>query len=339
MSAELHADLLRDMVLFVELARALNLSRAAAVLGVPASTLSRRISGLEKHLGAKLFHRTTRRIVLTEAGGLYFSRCETIVEVARKSADDLKDLVNHPRGLLCVSAPVDFVMTFLAVSIARFARRYPEIRFDFDLSPRRADLVGENVDLAIRIGLLPDSSMIARRIATMQNRLFASPAYLRMHGTPNHPDELAVHECLNIEHSQADARRWTLTRDSETVEVEMRGRFEMNNVGMVRALALEGFGIGQLFDGGPIADDISAGRLVRVLPEWEGRPQAVHAITKARVLPVKTRLFVEFLVQELEVQFGPPIPTRPRRQSRRAARRKSAKEPLNNPIAKEPIHK
>ena len=143
---------LSDMALFVEVAKAMSFRGAAAAIGVPNSTLSRRISALENAIGLRLLHRTTRRIELTEAGRIYFERCKRIVDEARLAHEQLGDMLAQPSGVLRASLPVGFATVFLAPLVAEFAGRYPAITFEFDLSPRRADLVAEPVDVAIRMG-------------------------------------------------------------------------------------------------------------------------------------------------------------------------------------------
>lgn len=155
-------ELLNDMALFVEVAHTRSFRRAADATGVPNSTLSRRISALEKAIGLRLLHRTTRRVELTEAGQLYYERCRRIVEEARLAHEQLGELLAQPSGVLRASLPVDFATIYMAPLVAEFARRYPGIAFDFDLTPRRVDLVAEPYDVAIRMGELTDSNLVAQ---------------------------------------------------------------------------------------------------------------------------------------------------------------------------------
>lgn len=189
-------DLLNDMALFVEVARAMSFRRAAEALGMPNSTLSRRVSALEKAIGLRLMHRTTRRLELTEAGQLYYERCKRIVEEARLAHEQLGELLAQPSGVLRASLPVDFANSTLAPLIAEFARRHPGIRFEFDLTPRRVDLVSEPFDVAIRMGASQDSTLVARLLATLDTHLYASPAYVSRVGPPRQPADLARHEGL-----------------------------------------------------------------------------------------------------------------------------------------------
>jgi DNA-binding transcriptional LysR family regulator len=286
--------LLNDMALFVEVVKARSFRRAAEAIGMPNSTLSRRISALEKAIGLRLLHRTTRKIELTGAGQLYFERSKRIVDEARLAHEQLGEMLAQPSGLLRVSLPVDFATIYLAPLVAEFARRYPGISFEFDLTPRRVDLVAEPFDVAIRMGELADSHLIARQLARLPRYLYASPRYLEISGEPKKPDDLAQHECLRMPR----ATTWTLDDGTKKVEVAVGGRFTLNSVGMIRRLATLDLGIA-LHAEAIVADDLAAGRLRRVLPQWQATPIAVYAITETRLLPAKTQRFIEFLQERL----------------------------------------
>ena len=293
-------ELLNDMALFVEVANTLSFRRAADATGVPNSTLSRRISALEKAIGLRLLHRTTRRVELTEAGQLYYERSRRIVDEARIAHEQLGEMLAQPSGVLRASLPVDFATVYLAPLIAEFARRYPGITFDFDLTPRRVDLVTEPFDVAIRMGELANSNLIARLLARLSVQVYASPRYLELSGEPTHPADLAQHECLGF----TKAGKWTLHRQAQTVEVEVGGRFLVNSVGMFRRLATLDLGV-ILLPEEIVADDLATGRLRRVLPEWQGNPTPVYALTETRLLPAKTQRFIEFLQQHLGQRASP----------------------------------
>lgn len=285
-------EFLNDMALFVEVVKARSFRRAAEAIGMPNSTLSRRISVLEKAIGLRLLHRTTRKIELTEAGQLYFERSKRIVDEARLAHEQLGEMLAQPSGVLRVSLPVDFATTFLAPQMAEFARRYPGISFEFDLTPRRVDLVAEPFDVAIRMGEQPDSNLIARQLARLPRYLYASPRYLERSGEPSQPADLARHECLCMR--TAEAGLWTLLGATEPVEIAVGGRFLLNSVGMIRRLATLDLGIAMLAEE-IVAEDLADGRLRRVLPQWQATPIAVYAITETRLLPAKTQRFIEFL--------------------------------------------
>ncbi|HHT8904522.1 LysR family transcriptional regulator [Burkholderia cenocepacia] len=285
---------LNDMVLFVEVVKAKGFRSAAQVMDIPNSTLSRRIGALEKAIGLRLLHRTTRRIELTEAGKIYFERCKRIVDEARLAHEQLGEMLAQPSGVLRASLPVDFSVTYLAPLIAEFAARYPSIAFDLDFTPRRVDLISEPFDVAIRMGESESSQLIARPLATLGRYLYASPDYLARSGEPGKPADLEQHECLSI----LKATSWTLHDGKRKVTVPVSGRFMLNSVGMIRCMGTLGMGI-ILMTEEVVADEVAQGKLCRVLPRWHGTPISVYAITETRLLPAKTQLFIEFLRDRL----------------------------------------
>ena len=286
---------LNDMALFVEVVKARGFRGAAQAIGMPNSTLSRRISELEKAIGLRLLNRTTRKIELTEAGQIYFERCKRIVEEARIAHEQLADMLVQPSGVLRVSLPVDFANAYLAPLIAEFAQSYPGISFEFDLTPRRVDLVAEPFDLAIRIGESEPSHLIARPLAHLPRHIYASKHYLEIHGEPKKPAELSLHQCLRMSNNSV----WTLSNRSKSIEVKVSGRFQLNSIGMIRRLATLDLGIAILPEE-IAADDITGGRLQRILTDWQGSPVSVYAITETRLLPAKTQRFIEFLREKLK---------------------------------------
>ncbi len=288
-------DLLNDMALFVEVVKAHSFRGASRATGVPNATLSRRISLLEKAIGLRLLHRTTRKLELTEAGRIYYERSRRIVEEARLAHEELGDMLARPSGLLRVSLPVDFATSWLTPLIAGFARLYPDIHFDMDLTPRRVDLVSEPFDLAIRMGEPDPSHLIARPLARLRPRLFASPAYLEDKGEPGDATDLARHECL----AMATSDTWRLNRGARTVEIAVGRRFRLNSIGMIAGLATLGMGIALVPDE-IVADELANGQLRPILPEWRGAPTTVYAITETRLLPAKTQRFIEFLRDHLK---------------------------------------
>lgn len=289
-------ELLNDMALFVEVVKARGFRNAAEAVGIPNSTVSRRISALEKAIGLRLLHRTTRKIELTEAGQIYFERCKRIVDEAKLAHEQLGELLAQPSGVLRASLPVDFANIYLAPLIAEFARQYPGISFDFDLTPRLVDLVSEPFDVAIRMGNPPNSNLIARRLANLACYLYASSRYLESFGEPAHPEDLAQHECIGFKTAKANA--WTLHKGNESIEVTVGRRFQVNSVGLIRRLATLDLGIAILPEE-IVAEDVAQGRLRRVLPDWEGPSTPVYAMTETRLLPAKTQRFIDFLREHL----------------------------------------
>lgn len=290
---------LNDMALFVEVAKARSFRGAAKSIGVPNSTISRRIAVLEKSVGVRLLHRTTRRIELTEAGILYYERCKRIVDEARLAHEQLGDMVAQPSGVLRVSLPVGFATVYLAPVICEFAERYPDIAFELDLTPRRADLIADPVDVAIRMGDSPDSALIARLIARPPRHLYASPDYLDLRGEPAVPTDLTKHQCLRMK--GVDVETWSLQADGQTVAVPISGRYLLNDATMIHRLATLGQGIAILGES-VAAEDVARGRLKRVLPQWSARPVPAYAVTDTRLLPAKVQLFIDFLRARLHCE-------------------------------------
>jgi len=306
---------LQTMELFVEVARARSFSRAAVTLGMPKSTLSRQIAELERSLGVRLLSRTTRKVDLTDAGQRYYDRCRHLVAEARLAQEEVRDLAATPAGDLRVNMPVDFGADFLAEAFVDFARRFPQVTFHLDsAAPDHAGRVFQTCDVAIEIGAQPAGTRIAREIGAIVGYLYASPGYLAQHGEPRHPDDLVRHDCLEFRTVEA-ARitKWPLHRGGEDrIEFHPESRFSLNSVSMVRRLAALDAGIAVLAEASA-RQELASGALRRILPEWEVGPYTVYAVTETRLLPAKTRVFLEFLTERLRADFWPPKAGRKRR--------------------------
>ncbi|HBW7861770.1 TPA: LysR family transcriptional regulator [Klebsiella pneumoniae] len=290
-------ELLNHMSYFVEVVKAKSFRGAAEALGMPNSTLSRKIGELEKTIGLRLLHRTTRKIELTEAGQIYYDRCRRIVDEARLAHEQLGTMLANPEGLLRISLPADLAIVVLSPIICQFSERYPGISFDFDLTPRNVDLVSEPFDLAIRMGVLPDSGLIARKLGSLPRYLYASPQYLATKGVPATPEELSEHECLVMRPEKTTT--WHLHNDEERVSIKASGRFQMNSIGMMRRLAAMGMGVAML----PeliVEEDIKRDALIRVLAPFEADAVTIYALTETRLLPAKVQVFIEFIREHLK---------------------------------------
>jgi DNA-binding transcriptional LysR family regulator len=294
-------DMLREMALFVEVAKAMSFKRASEASGTPASSLSRRVANLEKAVGVRLFNRTTRSIELTEAGAIYYARCRDIVEAARIAHEQLADVAETPRGRFRVSTTVEFARLFLGPLIADYVRLYPALKVEFDLQPHKVDLIAQNFDLALRIGPQPDSSLISRRLGMIRTTLFAAPSFLDRAGRPSTPEDLGGRAAiLNLNSPRPDV--WVLSRDGAAVEVRVDGPVSVNNFGTMRQLAVAGIGITGLHEP-MVGEDVRTGRLERVLPDWILREAPVYAIMPSRLLPAKTRLFLDMLTKRVAPQL------------------------------------
>lgn len=293
-------SVLHDMLLFVEVARTASFSRASRNLSVPGATLSRRIAAMEREFGVRLFDRTTRRVELTEAGRRYFERCGPLVDDARLAREALRETSAQPSGHVRISMPVDLGVTVVGPLLSDFAHQYPDISFDLDLSPKNMDLVGDQIDVAIRLGAVKNEALVARRIGSVDQRLFASPAYLTLHGDLAEPADLVRHECILLRGPQRQAL-WRLQGDAdETAEVVVRGRFMVNNVSLMRVLAERGMGIAVL-DPSLVRELLDSGRLLPVLPGWSAPRLPLHAVMSSRLQPASVRVLLDFLAARLSV--------------------------------------
>ncbi|MGB6007129.1 LysR substrate-binding domain-containing protein [Castellaniella sp.] len=286
---------LNDIELFVEVARSRGFTRAGEALGMPASTISRRISQLEKSVGVRLLNRSTRQVVLTEAGAAYFGRCRHIVEEARIAHEALLDDAQQPRGHLKVSLPSSLALAFLQRALPEFSRRYPEIECEYDLSVRKIDLQADGFDVVIRASHLPDSGIVSRRLGTLSLGLFASAEYLRLHGVPDDPADLSGHQCLRASAGREDSVWKLCTSLGEERHVRVGGRIAMNHVLMLRHMAVQHAGIVPL----SVRANQYEGDLVRVLPAWSFEAIPMVALFPSRMMPARTRAFLDFLDEQL----------------------------------------
>ncbi len=289
---------LNELDLFVAVCRTLNFKLAASSLGIPPSTLSRRIAQLERELGVQLFVRTTRRVELTAAAKLYLSRCEPIVDAARDARAEVQGMVATPTGRLRVSMEADVAVTLLAPAIAKLQRLHPDITVDLDLSPRRVDLIAEGFDAAVRIGRLPDSTLVAREIAALPVGLYASKNYLRHHREPSIPADLARHRRLHLLHQQDDGA-WHLHAGRKRATVASEGAHVFaNSMAMLCNLMRLDMGVAMM-DELMASDDLARGRIKRVLPTWSLPSVPISILTPSRLVAAKTRAFIDVVTAQL----------------------------------------
>lgn len=294
-----------DLLIFARVAEAGSFSRAATRIGLPKSTVSRRIAFLEEQLGERLMLRTTRRLTLTEFG-------LQLLEHARQVAaevDAVKALSEHrqarPSGRLRVSMPNDFATQLLTDMLAAFIALHPAVSLELDLSPRRVDLLGENFDLAVRLGDLPDDTLLAaRRIAVFPSGLYAAPSYLAERGDPASPDELDSHDSLRLLGRNGDAVAWTLIAGDRTWAGAPPARAVANAPDLLSSLARAGAGIAAVPDYFA-APSVRRGELRRVLPDWCMPSHTAWAVFPGRrLMPAKTRAFIDMLEAALAGAHG-----------------------------------
>ncbi|CAX25970.1 putative transcriptional regulator, LysR family [Methylorubrum extorquens DM4] len=292
-----NAQMLRDMALFVEVAKQKSFSKAAATLGMPISSLSRRISDFEQMVGLRLLDRTTRKLALTSYGEAYLAQASRLVEEAQQAFDNLVAEAKGPSGFLRIVAPPDFwVLHHLSRIVTEFSELHEHIHVHVDLKPSAIDLVGDNYDLAVTIEEPRETSLIMRKVAEVRNGLFASPAYLRDCGWPKEPQDLRDHSA--IVPTQGARTMWSLSRDDETVPVLVNGPLSCNSPSLARKFALAGQGIFSTHHLS-VERDVVDGRLEQVLPEWDLPPTPVYIVTTSRLLPAKARSFIDFAMKQL----------------------------------------
>jgi len=282
---------LAELAVFVAVAETQGFSAASRRLGASKAMVSTAISRLETRLGVKLLQRSTRRVSLTEAGRAALPAAQRALAAAREAEEAAVASRASPRGTLRVNAPMSFGLLHVVPAIAAFAREFPELAVELHLDDRLVDNVAGGFDVALRVGNLKDSSLVAIRLATSRNVLVASPGYLARAGTPATPAALGERAALAYSVAPSPLR-WTLRRGTRREEVRVRAVLQANSSLALRAAALEGLGIARipLFAAG---DELRAGTLRQVLPGWELPAHALQAVTTSRELPHRVRLFVE----------------------------------------------
>jgi DNA-binding transcriptional LysR family regulator len=291
------ADLnLDDLALFVRVVERGGFAGAARELGTPTSTVSRAIGRLESQAGVRLLHRTTRHVQPTSEGRELYATVAPAVSTLRAAAQTLEPAARQPRGRLRVTAPNDLCANFLADIIVAFAERYPLVQLDFALTNKRANLIEEGFDVALRAAVdLGDSSLVARKLGDVELRLYASPRYLQRHGAPATFSDLADHQCV-VFRAKDLARTWELRSAAGEATVPVRGRIGGDDFIFVRAMVIAGAGIGMLPHINCAADEVS-GRLVRVLPDYHARGASLYLVyPSTKNVPARVTAFRDFVV-------------------------------------------
>lgn len=283
---------------FAAVVEAGGFSRAAERLQTTPGAVSRRIAGLEQRLGLALINRTTRKLSLTEAGERYYQDVSAILQALGDAEARISHLGGSPTGELRVAAPLSFAVRALGPRLAGFHARHPRLRVCLDLDDRVVDVVDAGVDLALRIGPLHDSSLVAKRITDYERVFCAAPAYLERRGRPRHPGDLKRHQCLRY-HNLAVREEYSLSKDGARETVEVDGPLCANNGDLLRRAAIAGMGISSLPEF-IVADDLAAGRLERVLADYRTPRLPLSALWPARrFVPAKVRAFVDWLAETL----------------------------------------
>jgi DNA-binding transcriptional LysR family regulator len=284
-----------DVVVFVAVVEHGSFRKAAEALGVPKSSISRRIGKLEQRLNTELLHRTTRQLSLTDAGRLYFERSRRALDELESAELILEGMRDEPRGLLRITIPVDLTGS-IADIVAEYLARYPKVRVETHVTNARVDLVAEGFDVALRAGSLPDSSLLAKKLGDTCLQLVASPDYLQRRGRPSTLTDLESHDCL-VFGRQATTDEWKLIGPDGPVSVRVSGPVAANDLAFLRALAERGAGICRLPRSVAQAS-IQAGALERVLPDYSGGFGNMYAVYPSTLhLSTKVQRFVELCTE------------------------------------------
>jgi DNA-binding transcriptional LysR family regulator len=288
-----------DLLLFARVVDEGSFSRAAERLGLPKSTLSRRITGLEAQLGERLLLRTTRKLAVTDFGHAVLLHAHQVTAEVESTVALAQHRQVQPSGRLRVSMPNDLANQVLAEMLAKFIAQYPAISLELDLSARRVDLVGENFDVAIRMGDLPDdATLAARRLAVLSVGLYAAPSYLALRGQPMEPEALMEHDSLRILTRSGEAALWILRRGEQSWQGAPPARATANSPETLIHLARQGMGITMIAD--HFAQKlVQSGDLVQVLADWDIAPVIAWAVFPGRrLMPARTRVFLDALQAE-----------------------------------------
>ncbi|MDF3936583.1 LysR family transcriptional regulator [Pseudomonas citronellolis] len=293
-------DRLEAMSIFLAAVDAGSLSAAGRRLGVPLSSVSRKVAELEEHLGARLLIRSTRRLQLTEAGRAYLAACRQILDAVGDAERAAAGEYQAPRGTLVVTAPLLFGRLHLQPLVLEFLRAYPQIDVQLLLADSRLHLLEEHVDLALRIGPLPDSSFVARQVGAVRRVVCASPAYLAEHGEPQAPEDLAGHSCVSFVGLET-ASAWTFPGARE---VAIRARLSVSSAEAAVDAAVAGLGITRVLSY-QAERELRAGRLLRLLKDFEPDPWPINLLHAGQgAPPLKLRAFLDYLAPRLRERLG-----------------------------------
>lgn len=290
-------DKLRAMQTVVRIADEGSLTAAAARLDSSPPAVVRTLAALEAYLGVRLFNRTTRRVSLTEEGRRYIESCRQLLAAIQEAESALTEGVVEPFGQLTVTAPVLFGQMYVAPGVTRFVQKYDKVRVHLLLLDRVANLLEEHIDVGIRIGTLQDSSLVAQPLGSVRRMVVASPEYLSRHAPPKHPSDLLKANCVRF--SGGAGPWWTFYEDGKPLNVPVTGNLEFNQVAPAADACLAGLGFG-MFISYQVARYIEQNRLLIVLESFEPPPRPINVVyPHARLLPARTKVFIEWIKQEL----------------------------------------
>jgi DNA-binding transcriptional LysR family regulator len=290
---------LEGLAIFAKVAETRSFAAAAAELKLSKATVSKAVSRVEAKLKTRLFNRTSRRIALTEAGRALSDRASHILAEGEAAEDEALARSAAVRGLVRLAAPMSFGVSHLAPLLPDFLAKYPEVSIDLHLSDATVDMIGDGFDAAVRIAVLPDSSLIARRLCGMPRYLVGSPSYLKTHGRPRHPLHLAEHVCITYGHGTA-AETWRFThKNGKSATVRPSGPLRVNNGDAMMPALIAGTGLAVLPEF-IVRDALADGRLERLLPDWSLPSGSVHWVTPpGGQRPRRVEMLSEFVAASL----------------------------------------
>jgi DNA-binding transcriptional LysR family regulator len=292
---------LNDTLVFVKVVEHGSFISAARSLRLPKTTVSRKVQDLESRLGAQLLHRTTRKLGLTEAGNIYFEHSQRIARELDEAESAVSELQGGPRGWLRVTAPYSLGSGWIAPLLGEFRASHPEVRVDMVLSNDPLDLIDKEIDVALRVGDLPDSNLVARRLTVFRTQVYASPIYLARHGEPLHPDDLQHHHTLAMDKYRhaGNGFTWTLSDGENTADYRIDPVLVANDPGALKPPLLAGEGL-MLAADLMVKPNVEQGQLQRVLAGWTGPAPEFNAVfPRGHAKSPKVRAFVDFLVERL----------------------------------------
>ena len=290
-------DQLESMRLFVRVAEQGSFSAVAQQTDIARSVVTRHIAALEARLGVKLIARSTRSMSLTSAGTAYLDKCREILNLVEAAETGLDAERQQPRGLIRISLPLSFGQRYLVPVLLEFSANYPEVELDLDFTDRRANLIEEGIDLAVRITDRLRPQEVVRKLGTTRMVAVASPDYLGRHGEPQHPSELARHECLP--YTLSPVSTWTFMEDGNPISIPVHGRLQANNGDALLQAAIRGLGIAYqpTFIAG---DAIRASQLQAILTSYTNLENGIYAVLPGnRHIPLRVRVLIDFLTAEL----------------------------------------
>ncbi len=296
---------LNEVLVFIKVVQAGSFTQAAKQLSMPNSTVSSKVSSLEKRLGTTLITRTTRRLSVTPAGQAYFKKCLLGLEEIKSGENEIAASQGEPQGLLRLTAPVELGSSVLPQLILAYTAKYPKVSVEVILTDRRVELLAENIDLAIRASELRDSTLIGKKLGVSGFFVFSSPKYLKLRGEPKHPRELKDHSCLHF--TPLGSESWNLAGPKGALNVSVPGKMIVNDLTMLKALTISGMGI-SLLPSFYCKSELQTGKLVRILPEWQTTPTPIHFVYPAqKFVSSKLISFINLATEPIKtLLFKPP---------------------------------